>query len=293
MKMTKKTTFIAFLLLVTAFNTYSMEPETQQPQLLTWLRDEVTSSPAIGFTNLPKELKEIILGYLAMGTNATSVEEAGQAIKSLSHVNKELNQLINDPQFCLKLIKHLAKKFKCTDETAAIALNTKEAQRRLKIQREALQSINQIKYGYETELLPQEVDTNFTYGNSSTRVLLQYIFPEASPTAHDFSANNTNVIINLIERSNDVINMKYSPNPKGSKALDHFLSYISILPVIAPHILNNPEQKSYILKIIEALLNAGADLTYAKKEAKSTGDQDIINLINKAIKQKHSTKKQG
>src|SRR5690349_23118534 len=140
----KKGAFIALLLISLSFNTYTMELETKQSSWLTWLGSEILgvkvyeTTSYSSFNNLPKEIQNIILSYVYMGANAKSVKEAGQAINSLAQVNNELNQFINDPQFCLQTIKHLAKKFNCTDETAALALNTTEAKRRLGIQKEAL-----------------------------------------------------------------------------------------------------------------------------------------------------------
>lgn len=305
--------FIAILLLTTICTTSTMEPETQSPAWLKWLGIKIiggaTSSPTTlenRLASLPADIKKVILGYLAMTDHATSIQEASQAIRSLSEVNKEVNQLINDPQFCLKIIKHLAKKFNCTDETAAKSLHTKEAIHRLAIQREARTNTRKAMESLTTELLSKEVDANFTYNNSDpglvqyprAKFLLMHIFPNNS-YLNKLNASNTNFIINLIKRSKDVINY---PTYFGMTVLDSILTHILNTQIyFGEIILNKPELKSYILKIIEALLNSGADPEIKKKNtfitaqniAESIGDQDIINLINDAIKQKPEKKEQG
>jgi hypothetical protein len=301
----KNNILITILLLTFGYNTYTMEVAEKPSWLTSWFRSLIFGEVVHGgaapapksFTDLPKELKGIILGYLAMGANATSIEEAGQAIKSLSHVNKELNQLINDPQFCLQTIKHLAKKFNCTDETAARALATREAQRRLEIQKKAIASIEKAMEDSTEELLSQEIDINFIYDNTNPsykdknhgKILLMYALVNNPNFIAKLNANNTNFIINLIEKSKNVINYR---NHIGNTALLQFIGCITNAKDISKY-------KDYILTIMEALLNAGADPKIANNYdttpftlAQRTRDQNIIDLITNAIKQKHSTKEQ-
>lgn len=100
------------------------------------------------FSELPLELKTKIIAFATLNSSAKTLSEATQAIRALSKVNKQfntiLNKLINDPEFCLKIIKSLGQQFNVSDEEAAKALGTAEARNRLKIQ-EPLYSLCQIQ----------------------------------------------------------------------------------------------------------------------------------------------------
>src|SRR6266446_10297661 len=93
------------------------------------------------FNQLIPELKAYLIESLASMSTATTLEEATKTINALAQTNKELNQLINDPAFCLKLIKHLAQKFNCTDEKAAKTLQTKAAKERSELQSQFLEKL--------------------------------------------------------------------------------------------------------------------------------------------------------
>jgi hypothetical protein len=73
--------------------------------------------------------------FLKKNNAASTLETAANAINSLANVNKQLSTLINNPTFCLTLIKRLALRFDCSHETATIVLQTQEAKNRLKIQK--------------------------------------------------------------------------------------------------------------------------------------------------------------
>ena len=144
--MTKKINpLITLLLLVTTFNAHSMENPNDQKNsegiervgefLLGSTQLNTVEEIMLHFTSLPAEDASHIASFLITNKNAQSLEDAGMTINSLAQVNKELNTLINGDHFCLQLIKHLAKKFNCSDETAAMALQTKGAKKRLKYQK--------------------------------------------------------------------------------------------------------------------------------------------------------------
>lgn len=90
----------------------------------------------LSFTDLPPEIQNHIIEFASLYSTAQLLNNAGRAINSLAQVNKELNQKINDPIFCLQLIKHLAKRFHCTDFDACEALQTHAAKQRLELQRQ-------------------------------------------------------------------------------------------------------------------------------------------------------------
>ncbi len=104
------------------------------------------------FTDLPKDVQNQIMGILLAGQNANSFKEAAQTINSLAQVNKELNALINDQQYTLDLVKHLAKKFNATLDDVVIALGGRNAfkQSRFNLTKE-IRSLN-----LKIRLSPQE-----------------------------------------------------------------------------------------------------------------------------------------
>src|SRR5436190_13889225 len=77
--------------------------------------------------NLPKEIQDLIIGLIITGTTSNDLTQAGQAINSLAQVNKELNQLINNPKYSASLIKNLAVQFDATEESVCKALQTLSA----------------------------------------------------------------------------------------------------------------------------------------------------------------------
>ena len=143
--------FFALLLLVTTFTGHTMEPET----------NEIT-------TGLPLEMRYYITDLFARTNVSGSRTIDVNTIRSLSKTNKEMNALINDPQFCLRIIKDIARRFYCSDETAAKKLHTKEAQNRLSIQKQFEKLID--KEAFDEKKLNElynkykdYVDLNFTY----------------------------------------------------------------------------------------------------------------------------------
>jgi hypothetical protein len=157
-KLRRTGSFIALLLAAITFNAYGMKRSIESPQ--------TENQPIIGRAQLPSgewvdivglilndnapmkllltnfkfnelfpELRKQIIFSLSSYTTAKSLKEAAFTINSLAQVDKEINQLINDPQFCLKNIKYLAQKFKKSDETVANILQTKAAKERSVLQK--------------------------------------------------------------------------------------------------------------------------------------------------------------
>src|SRR6266404_475016 len=138
----KNNFFITLLLFATTFNSYNMEqPVSEQSTFEDYI--EKIGNILLGepfrqeepFT-LPPEDQNKIMGFLLFYKNSDSLEMIGQTINSLAQVNQELHKLINNTNFCLQLIKYLAQRFNCSDETAAATLQTKEAKYRLDIQKQ-------------------------------------------------------------------------------------------------------------------------------------------------------------
>lgn len=106
------------------------------------------------FSSLPKDMQyEVMLRYIddaiASLPEATkpyeaakeSLKAAADRIRDLARVNKDLNSVINQPIFCLKLIKRLAQKFNAFDLEAAIQLKTRCAQERIQLQEDFLDNV--------------------------------------------------------------------------------------------------------------------------------------------------------
>lgn len=87
------------------------------------------------FSKLPQETRNHIIEMAGLYTTAETLEIAAHTINSLAQVNKESNQKINDPIFCLQIIKYLAKKFNHSDFQVCLALKTHAAKQRLELQK--------------------------------------------------------------------------------------------------------------------------------------------------------------
>ena len=330
--MAKKTgSLIALLLLTATFNSHSMEP--QQPSKwalivggvllgavaikMLWqpkqeldpkLESHVEQEPVepFPFTDLPKDMQNQIIYFLGSYTTATTLKEAAFTINSLAQVNNELNAFINDPKFCLQVIKHLAHKFNCSDEEAAEALKTKEAKRRLMLQR-ALK--NCLMYSDNPKDMPiGDIDFNFTYFDVKEKQLtplmiaLKYNYSMIQPLllqGADINTANSDGItalmfavehnlwlhsIDILLTSKDLIINKQDLD--GNTALMRCCLNTK---------QNNPPHHKIINKrMINTLVNAGADPELANfagltplAAAQATGDQEIIDLIQDAIAKKH------
>lgn len=99
------------------------------------------------FTDLPRDLQKdimVIVANDAIGSlpkEPASLKIAAEKIRDLTVANKDLNTIINQPQFTYKLIKNFAERFNVTDETAAKVLGTRGAQERLELQEDFLDII--------------------------------------------------------------------------------------------------------------------------------------------------------
>lgn len=141
-------------------------PETQEP---------------FDFSQLPKDMRLIIIDLLTRNAYAQTLEEAAYTINSLAQVNKELNELLNDSRYCLQIIKHLSQRFNCSDEAAAKALKIKAAKERLELQ--AFLNLIHIR----NDILPDEmildaliqdgIDLDFTFTSYEGEVVVTPLTP--------------------------------------------------------------------------------------------------------------------
>ena len=211
---------IALLLAAITFNAYGMKRSIESPQ--------TENQPIIGRAQLPSgewvdivglilnqnapmkllltnfkfnelfpELRKHIIFFLSSYTNAKSLKKAAFTINSLAQVDKEINQLINDPHFCLKNIKYLAQKFKQSDEKVAKILQTKAAKERsalqnklyylmLKVEQQSQELIDTLNL-----LCEQGIDLNYIYN-----------IPDDIWTTEDIPCPGMTALMTAVENNN-------------------------------------------------------------------------------------------
>lgn len=246
--MIKKTSLFYALLLLTAtlstHKTHAMEPTSQQPiwhgyaayvgnVLLDYIEfdsQEFPESP-----QLTLDIQSTIKNLLYNITTTKDLQFCARAINNLAHINDDLADLINNPVFCLKLIKHLSKRFKCSNQEAAAALQTQEeAQKRLEIQRKFLtickqESFNEEQFNLLYEQYKEYVDLNFTF-----YIITQH--KQIDITLLMFAVKNNNCV--LIKKLLDNGANINKTNSQGSTAL-HFAVYDQNMDTIQC-LLSNP-----------------------------------------------------
>jgi ankyrin repeat protein len=221
--------------------------------------------------SLPPEDQYEISMLLFTNINANSLNIAAKTVNSLAQVNKKLNELINDPQFCRELIKYLAIKFDCSDFKVAHTLKTQEAKRQCDLQRELykLEIMESNFVNSETideelnKLINQGIDLEFTFTKHPSIIL--------TPLMH-FMMTNCPIIVQLLIKHGVNINQK---NNVGQTAL-LIAAWMGL-----PH-------------MVKILLDAGADPEPDAEEftpleaAQLINNQNIINLIQNAIDKKNN-----
>ena len=131
------------------------------------------------FGKLPTEIQSVIIDALKTTSEAKNLTQAMQAIKTLASTSQQLNKIINDPTFCLNLIKRYAKAFEINDATVCNMLSTQGAKTRLTIQ---YSLINDICTNFTPnsillfdELIAEGIDPYFTdfYDNTPAELCIQ------------------------------------------------------------------------------------------------------------------------
>ncbi|HLC07452.1 MAG TPA: ankyrin repeat domain-containing protein [Candidatus Babeliales bacterium] len=257
------------------------------------------------FNKLPKNKKATIISLITTNVNTESLDIAAHTINSLTQVNHELNQLINNPDYCLKVIKNLAQRFDCSDFVACAALQTQAAKQRLKIQKQFYDiCISQQHPMEEFNILFAQADVTFTY---------DYLGEEFSPII-DQSMPPLQLTIIKAPRTKpaffekfiakpEIINLPTSTGMTPLMAAIHMTNMPYILALL--HIRNIAvnqkdlkgntalmlaiKQRDPIPAIIEAILQAGADPHIANNDgltpltaAERTRNKRIIDSIKNA-----------
>lgn len=102
--------------------------------VLALLAVNVCAMDIYSLPRLPIEIKKKIV--LDTASTAKSLIDAVQKIKTLAFKDTELDIAINEPEFCLEMIKILSRTFVCSDEKVALTLDTKGSKERMDLQDE-------------------------------------------------------------------------------------------------------------------------------------------------------------
>lgn len=229
--MNKNNVFIVVLLLAVGGKIHAMKEEV------------------FPFTELPAELQQDALIIMLnneinnLPPTAKSLDIASGKIRALASVNQFFNSVINEPKFCLKLIKDMAEKFVPTDDKrAAKELNTECAQKRLKLQKSFIAFLLEGEFSMDTfkEFCKEGVDLEWTFfGN----------------TMLSLSVRNMNVkaVRALIEHGVDM-NYLY-PTLRDSTLLDEVIGMGDNY-----YFASSPEKRNKLIAMIKTLLAVGANV---------------------------------
>lgn len=192
-----KNLFIALLLVATSSGILAMDPAKAYETAKTWsvvavrtlllqemprgtnVEKELTiPNDPTPFIGLPKDVQNIIIGLIISGRQAKSLKEATGCINSLAQVNKHLNETLNNPLYCFKIIKTFATRFNVSDERVCRMLQTNMAKSILANQIKLYQLCSDINSSQAkltkkfNKLLKNNIDLNFTYGHNQTTALI-------------------------------------------------------------------------------------------------------------------------
>jgi ankyrin repeat protein len=329
MKLTQKIGYCIALLAIIVHTTYPMEAENNG-----WLNFAKSTlingysgfkqflsnatTPGTGFSDLPIEVQTTIIQLFAKSCADTTLKDAAKTINSLAQTSTHLNNLINNPDIDLQLIKSRAKQFNVSDLKVAKELQTKASKVQLKIQlalakiikdtieeqenNGVLPQLNSLVEGFEVKNKLYKVDLNFTYRwnqrsqeyssplmyavQNDNKFLIQYLLKhDANINQAGFNgktplmyADNPDIITFLIKQPGLNINQQ---DTSGNTAL---------LRAIQHYFPEDRENRDQDIAVIQTLIDNGANPTIANntgdgplKAAQATGDQEVIDIVQEAI----------
>jgi hypothetical protein len=290
------------------------------------LQDTVSQSSFPNYKLWVPDVQNVIIDFSTIYTTEKKPKEAAYTANALARTNKQLNALINDPTFSDNLINTFAHKFRCSHESIARFLHTKQAKQRLALQYELkkLCYVQNFVPNYASgihlkdcmtkdldTLITRKVDLEFTYNhkrlqetpvmislkykNPMFKLLLEKGANINGCNSHDLTALNLTLTLplyqnrysKLLECPQLAINQQ---NKRGESALLRCLIH------------KKPFRRNVFFGIslsfitmIRDLLEAGADPELANNEgvtpmdaAKLLGNADLIRIIQHAIDQKHA-----
>jgi hypothetical protein len=329
----KNNVCIALLLTMITFNVYTMEStndpieldDTQHSsclqliknalvggtsalkQLLLYVYSGAAEIDPFPFTSLPEDMQIVIISLIIKNNTARSLKEAAHSIDALAQVNHQLNTLINNPEFCLQIIWHLAEQFDCSDEAAAQALQTEEAQQRLKIQKQfgllfsPKKKFNEEKFKQLYEKYKDYIDIDFTYSELKMTLLMLATYATNSATQIYFLLNIGAIDINKASGLGMTALMLSALNSTDPETIQLLCEHPTIninqqdnegnTALLLLCKLCNTER--FKLENLKILIDAGADPEIPDntgitplQEAMQLGNNEAIDLINDAITKK-------
>lgn len=123
------------------------------------------------FINLPPEMKFDIITALKTTSDPSSLTEAAKALRILMQVNKQLNDWINNPDFCFALMKRFKQLFTTNDETICESLLIPRIKERLDLQNSFVNNICKagvLDLSKFNHYISSGVDLYFTDSNNQT-----------------------------------------------------------------------------------------------------------------------------
>jgi hypothetical protein len=256
---------------------------------------------------LPQEIQHKIL-YLTTNHPSTKLKETASTTRSLACVNKYFNTIINQPKFNDELIHNLSIKYRCSHETVAWHLQTKQSKYRLDLQLQ-LKSLCCMSKDYNLvpllrELISEGANLEFTYNHEhrqKTPLMMsmsydndmweQLLTHGANINGHNgmgitplhYALNPINPFYCLLLITNSSVNINQQ-NKHEETPLLYLLKHIK-KPVRKGH------TRHLLMTILENLFAAGANPKIANQQglkplgaAKKLHMRRIVRLIRKQLK---------
>jgi ankyrin repeat protein len=131
------------------------------------------------FVEFPQEVNQRIFKY-GLLVYTDSPREAAQTISHLTLVNKKTNELMNNREYCLKMIKKLSARFEISHENIAEQLQNREGKYRFHLQSNLYNMCKKYHHPSHKELIYKKLtlfkhdgaDFNFTYRKNAYSLLM-------------------------------------------------------------------------------------------------------------------------
>ena len=306
---------IFFSLIIVITQAHTMKRKREEPQKLKVQQELVVYTGFPDYASWLPEIKDIIIDFSTNNTIAKKPREATRMINTLARTSTQFN--INNPEFSDKLIKNLARKFYCSHETITKFLCTKEATKRLNLQKELKQlclfddifnfSPNASKLAAQElkRLITKNVDLEFTYNHNDIQKTPLMLSIKNKKTMFELLLNEKVNINNC--NSYSLTALKFATEWRiRSSYYKKLLAHPDIIinqqnrhgESTLLHCLINRKKfriTNTLIRTIQDLLDADADPELANKygltplaAAQQLGNRRIITIIQQAISRKQA-----
>ncbi len=152
------------------------------------MNPEISEKNKIKLTELPQEIKIMIVNDVILSPSLQTPEEVNDVMKSLARVNESWKKFITNSENTLSLIKGLSGRFGLSNMEITKKLSIKKARSRYTIQTAALCGWNKDNapfiYDNLDRLFKDGLDLNFTYDDDCTLLLKPAFANEREHTGH-------------------------------------------------------------------------------------------------------------